>query len=416
MSAADAHAPRGPVATFAPGTVLALLVVGLVAFVGLGVIATYGPELQGGQGGGSNALSRSAVGYAGIASLLRETGHPVLIGRGPGGRRPTKGLLVLTPPVGAAQADIARLIAGERRPVLLVAPKWIALPDPTHLGWVMQGVLNNLAQATLTLQAAGPGVSLDGQAGTEPLTLSGAGELADLAPFTIGPVRSLRTLTVAGATTLLTDDAGRAVLIRTQSGMLVLSEPDLLDNLAMADPRTAATAATLLEVLGGDNGPVTFDVSLDGLGRPRSLLGLAFAPPFLGATLCLLAAALLMGAHAAVRFGPARAEERALALGKAALLDNAAMLIGLAKREPAMGRRYAALVRRTLVQRVLSRRAGGAPADGASDAALDRLTPRAEPPFAALAGEAERAHDVSALMRAVRALHQRQTEILGERS
>jgi hypothetical protein len=144
---------------------------------------------------------------------------------------------------------------------------------------------------------------------------------------------------------------------------------------------------------------------------------LALSPPFLGASLCVLATALLMGAHAAARFGPARAEARAYALGKGGLLDNTAMLIRLARREPRIGRRYAQLTRRALGRRVLALRSGEAEADARQvDAALDRLTPPGEPPFTDLARAAEDAHDVSALMRATRRLHQRRGELLGESS
>jgi hypothetical protein len=162
-----------------------------------------------------------------------------------------------------------------------------------------------------------------------------------------------------------------------------------------------------------------FDVTLNGLERSRSLLGLALSPPFLGASLCALATALLMGAHAAARFGPARPQMRALALGKTSLLDNSAMLIRLARREPKMGGRYAALIRRALARRVM----GASAADLVPardhvlqiDEVLDHLTPAGELPFSALAGETGAAHDTASLMRSVRRLHQRKVEILGER-
>ena len=127
-----------------------------------------------------------------------------------------------------------------------------------------------------------------------------------------------------------------------------------------------------------------------------------------------------MGVHATARFGPARPVGRAYALGKAGLLDNTAMLIRLARREPRMGRRYAALVRRALARRVLN--VGSADLAGGSDAqvdrldtALDRLTPAGRPPFSELAREAAEARDTTTLMRAARALHQRRGEMLGER-
>ena len=62
-------------------------------------------------------------------------------------------------------------------------------------------------------------------------------------------------------------------------------------------------------------------------------------------TLALVAAALLAGLHGAVRFGQARREERAIALGKAALVENSAGLIRLARREAQLGAAYADVVR-----------------------------------------------------------------------
>jgi hypothetical protein len=159
---------------------------------------------------------------------------------------------------------------------------------------------------------------------------------------------------------------------------------------------------------------VLFDVTLNGYGRPRSLLMLALSPPFLGTSICALAAAMLMGGRAAIRFGPAKPRGSALAPGKAALLDNAAQLIALARREPRMGRRYAALVRRRLARRALLLDGIADVTPDRLDPAVDRLTLGAEPPFAVLAGAAETASDTASLMRATRALHQRQTEILGE--
>lgn len=39
---------------------------------------------------------------------------------------------------------------------------------------------------------------------------------------------------------------------------------------------------------------ITFDLTLNGLGESKNLLTLAFEPPFLAATLCLLFAALVI--------------------------------------------------------------------------------------------------------------------------
>ena len=258
---------------------------------------------------------------------------------------------------------------------------------------------------------------LHAAAGNLRLRLEG-GAHAGLAPhpgLTAGtsPVRC-QTIPFRASEVLLTDDAGEPLLIYVGLDTYALTDSDLMDNNGLVSLQASRTAVAIIDALRDGQGPVIFNVTLNGLGRSRSLLGLALSPPFLGASLCALATALLMGAHAAARFGPARPQAPALALGKAALLDNTAMLIQIARREPKMGRRYAALVRRALMRRV-GAGAGSQLDAGRIDGALDRLTPTGGEPFSALAAEAGAARDTTALMRSVRRLHDRQLEILGER-
>ena len=396
-----------------------MLLVGLIGFVGLGVLSAYAPMLRGGAQGGGDALSRSAVGYAGLVRVLRESGRRAFISRSPQAADAVgAGLLVLTPPADAKPGDVAKLVTRSRRTVLVVLPKWNVTPDPHRIGWVMQAgmvppktvgsLLAGVARTPVDARVVSRGRGAVGG------VLPWVNGFAGLDPLPVARIDTLQAAAAPGTEVLLQDQAGRPILSRVRGRAFVLADPDLLDNQAMATARGAKSAAVLMDEFRGDGGPVIFDVTLNGFGRPRSLLALALTPPFLGASLCALAAALLMGAHAAVRFGAARPQGRGLALGKAALLDNSAQLIALARREPQMGRRYAGLVRRSLARRALALDAAPESASERLDAAIDRLTPTARPTFAALAGEAERAGDVTSLMRAVRALHQRQTEILGE--
>ena len=419
MSLAATHDRKAAAPTFAPVAVMVMLAVGLIGFVGLGVLGAYAPMLRGGVLGEADALSRSAVGYAGLVRVLRESGRTAIISRNPGGIGPVgSGLLVLTPPADLKGRDLARLVEGGQRTVLVVLPKWEVIPAPRHIGWVLQAGLvpaGNISRMLAALFGGSADASVVSRAkGVSAGRLDWVNGFAGLDPLPIARVDALQGVAAPGAEVLLQDQGGRAVLSRIHGRTFVLADPDLLDNQAMATSRGARTAVALLDELHGDGGPVFFDVSLNGFGRPRSLIALALAPPFLGASICALAAALMMGAHAAVRFGPALPPDRALALGKQALLDNSAQLIALARREPKMGRRYAALVRRSLARRALSTDVGAATEDNRLDAAIDRLLPSSQPPFSVLAGEAERAVNVTSLMRAVRALHQRQTEILGE--
>ena len=102
----------------------------------------------------------------------------------------------------------------------------------------------------------------------------------------------------------------------------------------MGSERQARSALAMLDFLNStDADGVLFDVTANGLGRSRSPLKLAFDPPFLAVTLTIFAAMLLAAWQALNRFGPVRRRERAIAFGKAALVDNSAALIRKAGRE-----------------------------------------------------------------------------------
>ncbi len=407
--------PAAQPGAFSPRAVLFMLIAGLVGFVGLGVLTAYAPELKARSQGGENALSRSAVGYAGLVRLLQAEGTPVVVSRA---RAPASrdglGLVIFTPPPGTRASALKAARAPGSRRTLVILPKWAFSPDPDHIGWARSGGLAPAFLAATVIQ--GPSkMEVHRSAGGAATRLHTIGDgFSGMDGLTTAPTPLLQTVRFQGANVVLTDDAGDPLLLYVGPDTYALTEPDLMNNRGLASLQAARTAVAIIDALRGGQGPVIFDVTLNGLARSRSLLGLALAPPFLGASLCALAAALLMGAHAAARFGPARPQAPALALGKAALLDNTAVLIQLARREPRMGRRYAALVRRALARRVTSA-AGPQPDSMRSDAALDRLTPAGGQPFSTLAAEAEAARDTSALMRSVHRLHDRQLEILGER-
>jgi hypothetical protein len=186
-----------------------------------------------------------------------------------------------------------------------------------------------------------------------------------------GPVDRLQTLLPKGWRSILIDRSGATVLARDPARpVFLLTDPDLLNTQGLRNLDTLESALTLLRILRAGDGPIIFDVRLNGLGRERSVMRLLFEPPFLAVTLCLAAAAGLAGFQAACRFGPIQRAPRAIALGKRALVDNSAALIRMAGREPHMGGRYALLVRD------LAARAVGAPRDlsgAALVAFLDRL-------------------------------------------
>jgi len=389
-----------------------MLGVGVVAFLGLVALATFQPELRGGVDGGAHALSRSAVGFAGLARLMRDRGVPVVVSRGtiPRVDGPA-GLVIQTPTVGT---NMGKARADDRRRVrLVILDKWLTSPDPRHQGWVRKGGLRPaVGPAMLAPQpgAAAKQGTVERRPGDGRPTLTGVGAWGGSA-IPLDAIDRFQTLDGLQGEALLKDETGRTVLWRVAQNTYVLTDPDLMNNHGLASLRNAQAAGAIIDQL-RLGGPVIFDVTVNGFVRSRSLLRLALGPPFLGATLCALAAALLMGFHAAARFGPTPHGGRALALGKRGLVDNSALLIRLAKREAHMGGRYAALVRRMVVKGLAFSREAE---PHAVDAALDRLTPPEATPFSALVAEAEGAKTEEQLMRAAEALHRRKLEMTRER-
>jgi hypothetical protein len=224
-------------------------------------------------------------------------------------------------------------------------------------------------------------------------------------PLAIGTVDQLQAISGKDWRPLVTDQAGAALLVQSvqQPNLYVLADPDLMNTQGLRDLQRARLAVEVLDTLRGQ-GPVIFDVSVNGFVRSRGVLKLAFEPPFLAATLCAAAAALLMGLHAAARFGAPRAEGRALALGKSALADNSAALLRLARREPAMAAPYADLIRQAVARAVAAPRTlDKAPLD----TLIDRLAVKAGRPAvaAALTAEAEAVTDTAGLMAVARKLY-----------
>lgn len=358
-------------AAFSPRVALALVLTGVFAFCAFVVLSAYAPDLRQGVDGGAHALSSSATGYGGLVRLMRMTGQPVYISRRPQLRKQGfGGLLVLTPgrPLQAGDLTARR---GDR---LIVLPKWTTAPDPDHPGWVLAaGQIPTQSLKDFATAQLGP-ITVSRRTGrTEGLTLTGSLDGFPSQGLPIGPVENLQTVSGPNLVPLLTDPSGAVVLAAYKSSRtFVLSDPDLLNTQGVADLRTARVALLTLYNLHDPGAQIWFDVTLNGFASSQSLIKLATEPPFLGATLCLLAMAGLIGLQAWNRFGPARREGRAFALGKTALVENGAGIIRLAKREPRMALRYVRLAR----ERAIKALGAGDLPETAQDAFLDRWAER----------------------------------------
>jgi hypothetical protein len=395
MSGAGAASP------FSPRAVLALIVFGAVVFIGLlwaiGTGATGGSTNDGGAHAGGKGLN----GYAAFAAFVETRGYPVRRLRDERALD-DPGLLVLTPPANADGKDIDKIVNARRRegPTLVITPKWMAAPSPhpkAERGWVAlvgtaspswEGFLDDVGVRIAPMgRGTGRWHGL-GLAGTVPAARSvQSGRGMRLVPLVTGSDGRILAayLDDGGFYPLLRNMAARAVRERDRSDtelypIILVFEPDLLDNWGMAQSRNAQLADRLIAAAVGDGArAVNFDLTLNGFKRQPNLLTLAFTPPFLAATLCLLLAALAVGWRAFLRFGPARATGRAIAFGKRALVANAAGLIRRTRRFHLIGAPYAASARERLARGLALPRLSEEATDTAIDRALAARVPHATP-------------------------------------
>ena len=392
---------------FRPATMFLVVAVGILAFVAMLVLGAYAPDMRSGHNGGAHALSNSATGYSGLVGLAQATGrNPVIVRNEP--MLDTENLVVLTPESGAVNMS-KPLGMRLTKPTLIVLPKWQTVADKSHAGWVRalgvvpaydpEGVLN--PQYKLKI-----GRELSHGARLTTLPDYAPAEMRFTAP------RALQTASGDGFKPIIADHAGHGVLLQYKDKpFYVLADPDLLSNKGIGDERQAAAALAMLDFLNTtDAKSVSFDVTLNGLGHSPSPLRLAFDPPFLAATLAIAAALLLAALQALTRFGPARRPERALAFGKAALIDNTAALVRQARREASLGARYADMIRERAVTIFgVPPRLQGAAVDDYLDG-LHGDSSDGGGRFSKLAGAAADAHRRTELLAAARALHQWQRE------
>jgi len=400
---------------FRPATIALILAIGLIGFVGSLVLGAYGSDLRSGHNGGGHALSNAAIGYGGVVQLAAATGRNPRIIRD---TRQWQGaeLVVATPERGAVPVGG---IVEQRlyKTTLMVLPKWQTAPDDQHSGWVRvkgllpvaepQGVLAPAQQFDIERRASGGEPLITAPGLPSSIRFTAPRPLQVITGLTV-PATDRSDDETPGFVPLITDGHGGTVLAKLDN-LYVLADPDLLDNAGMATQRNAASALALLDWLNRDHpASIGFDVTLNGLGRSSNPLQLVFDPPLLAMTLALAVVALLLGVHALAQFGAPRPRERAIAFGKAALVDNSAVLIRKAGRTHRLGGRYVQVIRERAM------RVFGVPArlkGAAIDAYLDGLG--GERLFTDLVAASEAADSDRQMLATAQALHDWQQEKLG---
>lgn len=403
MSAATTEAAQEP---FSRKTLFWGIFASLLAAAGFFLLSTYAPDFRQPEGG-ATPLSKGGTGYAGLVEWLKLTN-----GQAPPMERGGKDLasplastflLVVTIAPGSDPSALDRLIKlRSGKDTLFVLPKWQTLPLLGHDGWeekverlpnaVVNDWLGHIAKAKLG-EASNtlPQINIGGRMVTAPDELQW---VADDHP-------------------LIAAGDGRAILTELDNEpFYILTDPDFLNNAALGDEQKAAAALDMIAMLEPARGAVMFDLTLHGIGQNYDLAKLLVEPPFLALTLSVLVAAALAFLHGLGRFGPPRAEGRAIAFGKRALVDTTAMLLRRAGRLAGLGDRYATLVRQ---------RAGvllGAP-HGLQGEALDRWLDSRDKSeahgFTRRFQAANESNNLAAMHEAAEQLHDWTARRLGER-
>lgn len=397
-----------------------LIAVGCAVFLAMIYLIASGEELGGGgRDGQAHAAGSGLNGYAGLTRLLEAEGYDVTRSRNPSELK-TEGLLVLTPSRFTEAEEFAEILKDRelRGPTLVILPKWNISQPPQNLpsevrekfkqGWIILGDAEPVEwtaelPAPYTLVIEKETLESDEVPDWDGLDVAGRLPTKTILYAKDDPKHQAQIADGAGhALAVLVEDEENSEYYNNAHWTMFVTDADLMNNYGLADANRARAAIALVEELtyDGDITDVTFDLTLNGFGASENLLTLAFRPPFLAATLCLLMALLIIGWRAFQRFGPAAASGGPeIAFGKQRLVANGAGLIVRARRLRLLGAPYAALSARRIAEKL-----GLARHDRAAiDAALARRLPQEEP-FSRRAQRMEEATKPADILSAAQAL------------
>lgn len=376
-----------------------LVLVGLFSFAAIVLLSGYADDLRTEPEPMGGATDRSAVGFAGLQVLLREFGHEVRVDPYPAqGQWNGRDLRIYVPTRTPSDSQLERLDTNV--PGLVVLPKWsvsrlrqgadpvartsdpgvsgrgariLDALEPGHELHAHRRVQHDWAVSGLPMAENLTYPITIAHATSEPDMPAEPSDAAEAEPqdereLTEEEREALEALEelvgTFGSTAGLSWKAGEperardAVLHPLDSyNVLVLSDADLLNNHGIATESRARVAVALLEQVAAAfdiADPVfVFDDNLHRRDTSQNLVKLLTRPPFLAATLCLLAAGALVAWQGFNRFGAPRDEaDDAPARGPRALAETAGVFITEAGRADGLAPGYAEVVRRQVLERL----------------------------------------------------------------
>lgn len=277
--------------------------------------------------------SESAIGHKALLTMLDELqlGNDALFNPLFGNFSNGLTLFLEPNPSEIAPQDLQRRYVGEA--VLVVLPKWLAVPDPEkprHIqaaAWMERKAVQELARTV---------------AGDVEIIRSS--EIADFPKndFKVQPLLTRPQLMRSAKLTPLiarTDGVLLGSIKRGKTVVYILSDPDLLNNHGLIKGNNAALVVRIVDKA-RSKGSLNFDGSVQKMRGAISLWRQLFLPPLLGLLLLSVASVCMLIWHAAQRLMPPRKLDFGLASGKIGLVENSAALFDSVEHRGFLKQRY----------------------------------------------------------------------------
>lgn len=345
-------------AIFNPRTIILLIILGVFSFGAFFTLSGFSGDLKNGNNGGAHALSKSAVGYGGLLHLLKQNDNTVNLSRSYVMRGDAEyAVRIVSLTGGWFSNDLDEMALNT--PTLIIMPKWRTRTHPKQKGWVQRlnqpnsdmiepeklaSLLKPVVEDVEFNRNKEASVKVSMMA-----SILGTGEDTVFYNF-----EHLQTITGDGVNSIIVSDKGTILAQVKDTETYILSDPDFMNTVGLAHADRAAFAYDILQMIEEETGSYgyVFDLSLHGFVRSQNLIKLALTPPFLAATLCLLAMGLLIAWQAISRFGDPLRSKGNISMGKQSLIMNAAGFIKLAGREYKMSADYADLTRKIALDKL----------------------------------------------------------------
>lgn len=348
----------GLAALMTPKMIFSLVIIGIFSFAALMTLSSYAGDLREKNNGQAHALSRSAIGFGGLTRLLGDMDYDVRMARTENVQYADSTALrvfTMSRPFQADGLDELELYT----PTLIIMPKWVTTPVKGSAGWVQKGwgdqhVWDDENHERDLKELAGEVDFTIIETDDKTVTYSAKAAVGDKVALKDIEIENLQWLKGENLIDIIRVDEGPVLVKIEDTTTYILSDPDFLNTMGLATKSRARFAVDIIETVisdaGADAGRVDFDLTFHGFGGKTNVIKVLTQPPFLAATLCLLAAGGLIAWQAFSRFGDPLELRRDYALGKFSLADNAARFIRIAGREPNMAPDYVRLIRKQVIK------------------------------------------------------------------